>query len=63
MPPFFNTWRIQINIASVNKYIYFKQLVSQIYPTELRLNKASSSDTEAPFLVLDLSITNDTGRL
>ena len=37
---------------------YFEQLVSQIYPSELRLNKANSSDTEAPFLDLNLSITN-----
>ena len=29
-----------------------------IYPTELQLNKANSSDTEAPFLDLNLSITN-----
>ena len=34
------------------------QMVSQIYPTELQLNKANSSDTEAPFLDLNLSITN-----
>ena len=27
---------------------YFEQMVSQIYPTELQLNKANSSDTEAP---------------
>ena len=27
----------------------FEQTVGQIYPTELRLNKANSSDTEAPF--------------
>ena len=27
-------------------------------PTELQLNKANSSDTEAPFLDLNLSITN-----
>ena len=33
-------------------------MVGQIYPTELRLNKANSSDTEAPFLDLNLSITN-----
>ena len=37
---------------------YFEQMVCQIYPTELQLNKASSSDTEAPFLDLNLSITN-----
>ena len=33
-------------------------MVVQIYPTELQLNKANSSDTEAPFLDLNLSITN-----
>ena len=38
---------------------YFEQMVGQIYPTELQLNKANSSDTEAPFLDLNLSITND----
>ena len=34
---------------------YFELMVGQIYPTELQLNKANSSNTEAPFL--DLSIT------
>ena len=33
-------------------------MVSQINPTELQLNKAHSSDTEAPVLNLDLTITN-----
>ena len=33
-------------------------MVGQIYPTELQLNKANSSDTEAPFLDLNLSIPN-----
>ena len=37
---------------------YFRQMVDQTYPTELQLNKANSSDTEAPFLDLNLSITN-----
>ena len=37
---------------------YFEQMVGQIYPTELQLNKANSSDTEALFLNLNLSITN-----
>ena len=37
---------------------YFEQMVGQISPTELQLNKANSSDTEAPFLDLNLSITN-----
>ena len=37
---------------------YFEQMVGQIYPTERQLNKANSSDTEAPFFYLNLSITN-----
>ena len=37
---------------------YLEQMVGQIYPTELQLNKANSSDTEVPFLDLNLSITN-----
>ena len=36
---------------------YFEQMVGQIYPTELQLKKANSSDTEAPFLDLNLSIS------
>ena len=36
---------------------YFEQMVGQIYPTELQLNKANSSDTEASCLDLNLSIT------
>ena len=39
-------------------FSFFLQMVGQIYPTELQLNKANSSDTEAPFLDLNLSITN-----
>ena len=34
-------------------------MVSLIYPTELQLNNSNSFDIEAPFLDLDLSITND----
>ena len=40
--------------------IYFDQMVDRIYPTELQLNKASSSDTEASFLDLNLCISNGT---
>ena len=29
--------------------IYFDQMADRIYPTELQLNRANSSDTEAPF--------------
>ena len=34
-------------------------IVSQIYPSELKLNKANTSNTEAAFLDLHLSISND----
>ena len=37
---------------------YFEGMVNQIYPSELQLNKANTSDTGAPFLVLHLSISN-----
>ena len=40
--------------------IYFEHTVDRIYPAELQLNKANSSDTEASFLDLDLSISNGT---
>ena len=33
-------------------------MVKQIYPSELQRNKANTSDTEAPFLDLRLSISN-----
>ena len=33
-------------------------MVNQIYPSELQLNKADTSDIEAPFLGLHLSISN-----
>ena len=31
--------------------IYFEHMVDRIYPAELQLNKANSSDTEAPFWI------------
>ena len=40
--------------------IYFDQMVDQIYPTELHLNRTNSSDTETPFLDLNLCISNGT---
>ena len=36
-------------------------MVGQMYPTEPQLNKTNSSDTEGPFLDLNLSITNGIG--
>ena len=35
-------------------------MVSQIYPSELQLDEANTSDTEAAFLDLHLSISSDT---
>ena len=40
--------------------IYVEQMVTRIYPVELQLNKTNYSDTEAPFLDLNLSISNGT---
>ena len=40
--------------------IYFEHMVDRINPAELQLNKANSSDTEAPFLDLNLSVSNGT---
>ena len=37
---------------------YFEGMVNRIYPPELQLNKANTTDTEAPFLDLHLSISN-----
>ena len=35
---------------------YFRGMIGQINPAELQLNKANTSDTEAPFLDLHLSV-------
>ena len=40
--------------------IYFDQTVDRIYPIEFQLNRANSSDTVAPFLDLNLCISNGT---
>ena len=37
---------------------YFEGMVNPIYPPELQRNKANTSDSEAPFLDLHLSISN-----
>ena len=39
--------------------VYFDNLVSQIYPSELQLNIANTSDNKTAFLDLHLSISND----
>ena len=38
--------------------VQFEQMVDQIYPAELQLDKANSSDTEMPFLDLNSSMSN-----
>ena len=55
---FNTTSRYLDNILKINN-VYFDNMVSQIYPSELQLNKANASDTEAAFLDLHLSISND----
>ena len=37
---------------------FFDNMVNHIYPSELQLNKANVSDTEALFLYLHLSISD-----
>ena len=55
---FNTTSRYLEDILNINN-VYFDNMVSQIYPTELQLNKANTSDTEATVLELHLSISND----
>ena len=51
------TSRYLDDILNINN-IYFDNMVSKIYPSELQLNKANTSDTEAAFVNLHLSISN-----
>ena len=37
-----------LNVSSIYHF-YFYNIVSQIYPSELQLNKANTSDSEAAF--------------
>ena len=46
------------DILNINN-VHFDNMVCQIYPSELQLNKDNTSDTEAAFLDLHLSISND----
>ena len=46
------------DILNINN-VYFDNMVSQIYPSELQLNKANAFDTKTAFLDLYLSISND----
>ena len=55
---FNTTSRYLDDILNINN-VYFDNMVSQIYPSELQLNKANASDTEAAFLDLHLSNSYD----
>ena len=55
---FNTTSRYLDEILNINN-VYFDNRVSQIYPSELKLNKANTSKTKAAFLDLLLSISND----
>ena len=46
---FNTTSRYLDDILNINN-VYFDTMVSQIYPSELQLNKANTSDTKAAFL-------------
>ena len=54
---FKSTSRYLDDLLNIDNH-YFEGMVNRIYPPELQLNKANTSDTEAPFLDLHLSISN-----
>ena len=56
----FNSTSRYLDDLLITDNIYFEQMVNRIYPAELQLKNANSSDTEAPFLDLNLSISNGT---
>ena len=55
---FNTTSRYMDDVLNISK-VYFDEIVSQIYPSELKLNKANTSDTEAAFLDLHFSFSYD----
>ena len=55
---FNTTSRYLDDILNINN-VYFDNMVGQIYISELKLNKSNTSDKEAAFLDLHLSISND----
>ena len=54
----FHVWRDLLLNRKSSDNPYFEGMVNRIYPPELQLNKANTSDTEVPFLDLHLSISN-----
>ena len=55
---FNTTSRYLDDILKINN-VYFDNMVSQIYPSELQLNKDNTSNIEVAFLDLHLSISYD----
>ena len=55
---FKSTSRYLDDLLNIDNH-YFEGMVDRIYPPELQLNKANTSDTKAPFLDLRLSISTD----
>ena len=55
---FNTTSRYLDDILNINN-VYFDNMVSQIYPSELQLDKVNTPDTKAAILDLHLSISND----
>ena len=55
----FNTKSRYLDSTLYINNVYFDNMISQIYPSELQLNKANTSDTKAACLDLHLSISSD----
>ena len=55
---FYTTSRYLDDILNIDN-VYFDTMISQIYPSELQLNKANTSGTESAFFDLHLSISNN----
>ena len=55
---FNTTIRYLDTILNINN-VYFYTIVSQIYPLELQLHKANTSNTEFAFIDLHFSISSD----
>ena len=55
----FNTTSRYLNDILNIYNVYFDNMLRQKYPSELLLNNANTSDTEAEFLYMHLSISND----
>ena len=59
---FYSTFRYLGDLLNIDNN-FFDSMVNRIYPSELKLNKASVSDIEASFLNLHLSISDVLSRL